>query len=77
MPRTLTPDELESERVMFRDSMLAALDKYTTAMLESLEARAFSRTPGAADQDLPELFRVFDAQFDRILKRAGVTIAQE
>jgi hypothetical protein len=68
----LTAAQWEGEREMFRDSLLAALDRYAVAMLTALEVPPPDTTPGATDKDLPELFKALDAQFARIMARAGV-----
>jgi hypothetical protein len=70
---TLTAREWAAERDTFRDEVLAALDTVARATLLGLDVKAPSATPGAEDSDLPDLSKTIDAQFARIMARAGVS----
>ena len=55
---------MQDERETFRRYILSALDDWA-------EERFLVAKAGWKDQDLPELFKGLDAQFDRLVERFG------
>ena len=58
----------EEAKELFRNDVLDALDN---AACKVLKLSAEQGDHGAADADLPELFKAIDAQFETVMKRYG------
>jgi hypothetical protein len=72
----MTADEFQVRRDEFRAEVLRAMHASMNAILWGGDERFMNPIAGARAPDLPEIFKLLDAQFEKNLAYVGVSVAE-